>query len=78
VERDGGVVGGLNAEHIAKECELSLERLQVDTIDLFYAHKPDEHGVPLEETVAAFAALIEQVRRSDEASILVMIVLSLC
>ena len=27
-------------------------------IDLYYAHKPDEHGVPLEETVAAFASLI--------------------
>lgn len=33
---------------------------QVDTIDLYYAHKPDEHGVPIEETVQAFASLIEQ------------------
>ena len=29
VERDGVVVGGLNADHIASECALSLERLQV-------------------------------------------------
>ena len=29
VERDGVVVGGLNADHIANECALSLERLQV-------------------------------------------------
>ena len=34
--------------------------MQVDTIDLYYAHKPDEHGVPLEETIGAFASLIEQ------------------
>ena len=60
VERDGRVEGGLSAAHIAAECERSLARLQLDTIDIYYAHKPDENGVPLKESIGAFASLIEQ------------------
>ena len=60
VERDGQVEGGLSAAHIAAECERSLARLQLDTIDIYYAHKPDENGVPLKESIGAFASLIEQ------------------
>jgi len=57
VERDGKPEGGLSATHIHTECARSLARLQLDTIDIFYAHKPDPE-VPLEETIGAFASLI--------------------
>ncbi len=35
----------------------SLERLQLDYVDLIYAHRPDRH-TPMEETVRAFNHLI--------------------
>ena len=34
-------------------------RLAIDTVDLYYAHQ-DDPGTPLEETLGAFAALIEE------------------
>lgn len=37
----------------------SLERLQIDTIDLYYAHYDDE-SVPLTETARAFHALVDE------------------
>jgi branched-chain amino acid aminotransferase len=55
VERGGKAEGGLSAEHIKTECARSLARLGVDIIDIYYAHKPDEAGVPLTESIAAFA-----------------------
>ena len=58
VERDGAPQGGLSAQHIHEECARSLTRLGVDCIDIYYAHKPDEDGVPLAETCGAFAELI--------------------
>jgi aryl-alcohol dehydrogenase-like predicted oxidoreductase len=36
-----------------------MRRLQVDYLDLYYAHRPD-HITPMEETVRAFTDLIEQ------------------
>jgi aryl-alcohol dehydrogenase-like predicted oxidoreductase len=36
---------------------MSLERLQLDYVDLIYAHRPDRH-TPMEETVRAFNHLI--------------------
>ena len=60
VERDGLPEGGLSAKHIHTECARSLARLQLDCIDIYYAHKPDEDGVPLTETIGAFAELIAQ------------------
>jgi aryl-alcohol dehydrogenase-like predicted oxidoreductase len=47
---------GLKAGNIAAACEASLRRLQVDHIDLYYAHY-DDASTPLEETVAAFGEL---------------------
>jgi len=41
---------------MAKACEASLRRMGVETIDLYLLHW--RGGVPLEETVAAFEALI--------------------
>ncbi|MCW2935916.1 MAG: yhdN 2 [Actinomycetia bacterium] len=47
---------GLKAANIAAACEASLERLQADHIDLYYAHY-DDASTPLEETVGAFGEL---------------------
>ncbi|WP_374667942.1 aldo/keto reductase [Ramlibacter sp.] len=49
---------GLKAARIREAVEASLRRLGVDRIDLYQAHKDDEE-TPLEETLEAFARLIE-------------------
>ena len=48
---------GLAPAHVAAAAEASLQRLGVEAIDLYYAHK-DDPGTPLEETLAAFDALV--------------------
>jgi aryl-alcohol dehydrogenase-like predicted oxidoreductase len=48
---------GLSRAHIVRAAEDSLRRLQVEMIDLYQCHWPDE-GTPVEETLAAFDALI--------------------
>ncbi|WP_141618465.1 aldo/keto reductase [Myxococcus sp. AB036A] len=48
---------GLGREHIQRSVEASLRRLQVDVIDLYYAHYEDL-DTPVEETMAAFDALV--------------------
>jgi aryl-alcohol dehydrogenase-like predicted oxidoreductase len=47
----------LSPETIAAEARASLERLQTDRIDLYYAHFDDE-ATPLEDTLRAFDALV--------------------
>lgn len=49
---------GLSAANIAAAVEDSLRRLQTDHIDLYQAHE-DDSKVPLEETLGAFAKLID-------------------
>ena len=49
---------GLAKKYILEEVEASLKRLQTDTIDLYQSHKDDE-SVPLEETLEAYAQLID-------------------
>jgi len=49
---------GLSRDYILEACDASLERLGVDTIDLYQAHI-DDGDTPLEETLGAFAELIE-------------------
>lgn len=49
---------GLGAARIRQAVEDSLKRLQTDRIDLYQAHKDDE-ATPLEETLEAFARLVE-------------------
>jgi aryl-alcohol dehydrogenase-like predicted oxidoreductase len=49
---------GLSAGAIAKAARGSLERLQTDHIDLYWAHAEDR-SVPLAETVGALGALVE-------------------
>jgi aryl-alcohol dehydrogenase-like predicted oxidoreductase len=52
-----GPLRNLRAETIEHEAHASLERLQTDRIDLYYAHF-DDLETPLEETVRAFDALV--------------------
>ena len=46
-------------EYVKQCCEESLQRLGVDTIDLYYQHRVDP-DVPIEETVGAMAELIAE------------------
>ena len=50
---------GLSATNIALAVEDSLRRLQVDAIDLYQSHQ-DDPATPIEETLGAYAKLIEQ------------------
>jgi aryl-alcohol dehydrogenase-like predicted oxidoreductase len=50
---------GLSKKYILEEVEASLRRLQTDRIDLYQSHKDDE-SVPLEETLEAYAQLIDE------------------
>jgi aryl-alcohol dehydrogenase-like predicted oxidoreductase len=52
-----GPFRNLRPETIEAEAHASLERLQTDRIDLYYAHFDDEE-TPLEDTVRAFDALV--------------------
>jgi aryl-alcohol dehydrogenase (NADP+) len=49
---------GLAASNIRAAADASLARLQTDRIDLYYAHRDDE-TTPLEESLAAFDALVK-------------------
>lgn len=55
LDGEGGT--GLAPARIAAAAEASLQRLGVETIDLYFAHQDDE-DVPQEDVLAAFAALI--------------------
>ncbi len=48
---------GLSRDTIRRGIDGSLQRLGVDSVDLYYAHR-DDPGTPLEETLGAFDALI--------------------
>lgn len=56
---DGKRVLDARPEKIIAACEASLERLQTDTIDLYYMHRPDPN-VPLEDSIGALADLVAQ------------------
>ena len=45
-------------EWIKKAVDLSLQRLKIDEIDLYYAHRVDQN-IPVEETVGAMADLVK-------------------
>jgi len=49
---------GLSRRHIVAECEGSLTRLGIDTIDLYQSHR-DDLSTPMEETLTAYADLIQ-------------------
>jgi aryl-alcohol dehydrogenase-like predicted oxidoreductase len=46
-------------EYVRSACEASLERLGVDTIDLYYQHRVDLE-TPIEDTVGAMAELVQE------------------
>lgn len=54
-----GYSAGLAPDTIAPSCEASLQRLGIDTIDLYYQHK-DDQGVPLADSLDAFDQLVRQ------------------
>lgn len=55
----GGNYIDCSPEHIRSAAEASLKRLNIETIDLYYMHRPDP-GIPVEETVGAMAELVRQ------------------
>jgi aryl-alcohol dehydrogenase-like predicted oxidoreductase len=58
VRAEDGSWRGINGspEYVRQACEASLQRLGVETIDLYYQHRVDTN-VPIEETVGAMADL---------------------
>lgn len=61
VRRNGGhtLIRCLRPESIRAECEQSLRRLHVETIDLYQVHRPDP-ATPLAETVGEMQRLREE------------------
>jgi aryl-alcohol dehydrogenase-like predicted oxidoreductase len=53
-----GAVRNLRADTIEREAHASLERLQTDRVDLYYAHF-DDRETELEESLRAFDALVK-------------------
>lgn len=58
---EGGKTIGVDSspENARRACEGSLQRLGIETIDLFYQHRVDP-AVPIEETVGAMAELVRE------------------
>jgi len=54
-----GKPGDLAPGKVAGELEKSLERLQTDYVDLYYAHR-DETGTPIDEVAEGFDALVRK------------------
>jgi aryl-alcohol dehydrogenase-like predicted oxidoreductase len=57
---ESGAFLGVNGrpDYVIACCDASLERLGVETIDLYYQHRVDKN-VPIEETVGAMASLVD-------------------
>ena len=57
---EAGEFLGINGrpEYVRQACDASLQRLGIDTIDLYYQHRVDP-DVPIEETVGAMAELVQ-------------------
>ena len=55
--RSGGG-SGFRPEQVRRACEMSLQRLRRDHLDVYLLHWPDESGVPLPDTWGAMAALV--------------------
>jgi aryl-alcohol dehydrogenase-like predicted oxidoreductase len=59
VRADDGAFLGINGrpDYVRQACDASLQRLGVDTIDLYYQHRVDA-TVPIEDTVGAMSELV--------------------
>jgi aryl-alcohol dehydrogenase-like predicted oxidoreductase len=53
-----GFMAGLKPDTIGPACDASLQRLGIDTIDLYYQHKDDE-SVPLADSLGVFDDLVK-------------------
>jgi aryl-alcohol dehydrogenase-like predicted oxidoreductase len=58
ISTKGGWDGGLRRENIVARCDASLQRLGVETIDLYWLHR-DDGKTPAEEYVAALDDLLK-------------------
>ena len=59
VVRDGERGFDASPNHVREACDASLQRLGIETIDLYYSHRVDPK-VPIEDTVGAMAELVKQ------------------
>jgi aryl-alcohol dehydrogenase-like predicted oxidoreductase len=61
MRRVDGAMLGVNGkpEYVKAACEMSLKRLGVEVIDLYYQHRVDRE-TPIEETVGAMADLVKE------------------
>lgn len=50
---------GLSRKHVVEACDQALKRLQLDYLDLYFCHRPDNQ-TPIEETVWTMHNLIQQ------------------
>jgi aryl-alcohol dehydrogenase-like predicted oxidoreductase len=59
VRNEAGAFLGISGrpEYVRQACDASLQRLEVDTIDVYYQHRVDP-DTPIEETVGAMAELV--------------------
>ena len=57
---ENGAMAGVDGtpENVRRACDASLQRLGIDTIDLYYQHRRDR-SVAIEETVGAMAELVK-------------------
>jgi len=58
---EGGSFEGINGrpEYVRQQAESSLQRLGIETIDLYYQHRVDPN-TPIEETVGEMSRLVEE------------------
>ncbi|HSU97253.1 MAG TPA: aldo/keto reductase, partial [Gemmatimonadaceae bacterium] len=56
--RNDQVAGGAKPEYVTRAADASLERLNIDRIDLFQLHQPDP-SVPIADTLAAMNDLVQ-------------------
>jgi voltage-dependent potassium channel beta subunit len=62
LEREGNAINRrdtLNRKYLTQAIDGSLQRMQLDFIDLIYCHRPDPH-TPIEETVWAMSDIISR------------------
>ena len=65
VQKDGGFAIDTSSDYIRKACDDSLNRLGVETIDLYYLHRVDK-TTPIEESISAMADLLRDEKIKHE------------